>query len=196
MNYFIETAANIFGNSRLRIPQIEAYSKALEHFASSNDDALIVLPTGTGKSGLISIVPFGLAKGRVLIITPGLVTKQAVALERADDLVEMVKRQPGRLMLVGAVVELLSRVGAWPQAEAAMHASWEAVPDTVPERRFKWYRKLHVIAVQFEAAVAGRDTSRQEALQTEWLQLETSLKEDEKQYASRRSALPSFFQPD
>lgn len=121
---------------------------------------------------------------------------EAVALERADDLVKMVMRQPGRMMLVGAVVELLSRVGAWAHAEAAMHASWEAVPDTVPERRFKWYRKLHVIAVQFEAAVAARDTSRQEALQTEWLQLEASLKEDEKQYASRRSALPSFFQPD
>lgn len=78
MNYFTETAANIFGNSKLRSPQIEAYSKALEHFASSSEDALIVLPTGTGKSGLISIVPFGLAKGRVLIITPGLVTKQSI----------------------------------------------------------------------------------------------------------------------
>jgi len=78
MNYFIETAANILGNSKLRTPQIEAYIKAQEHFSSSNEDALIVLPTGTGKSGLISIVPFGLAKGRVLIITPGLVTKQSI----------------------------------------------------------------------------------------------------------------------
>ncbi|RML91507.1 DEAD/DEAH box helicase [Pseudomonas savastanoi] len=79
MNYFTETAANILGNSKLRTPQIEAYIKAQEHFASfPNEDALIVLPTGTGKSGLISIVPFGLAKGRVLIITPGLVTKQSI----------------------------------------------------------------------------------------------------------------------
>lgn len=78
MNYFTETAANILGNNKLRTPQIEAYIKAQEHFASSNEDALIVLPTGTGKSGLISIVPFGLAQGRVLIITPGLVTKQSI----------------------------------------------------------------------------------------------------------------------
>lgn len=78
MNYFTETAANILGNSKLRTPQIEAYIKAQEHFSNSDEDALIVLPTGTGKSGLISIVPFGLAKGRVLIITPGLVTKQSI----------------------------------------------------------------------------------------------------------------------
>lgn len=117
-----------------------------------------------------------------------------VAIERADDFVEMVKRQPRRYILVGAAVELLSRVGAWPQAQAVMKASWEAVPDTVPQRRFKWYRRLHVIAVQFEAAVAARDASRQEALQKEWLQLETALKEDEKLYATRRSSLPSFLQ--
>lgn len=121
---------------------------------------------------------------------------EAEALQRADDLVKMVKRQSGRLMLVGAVVELLTRVGAWPQAVAAMQASWEAIPDTVPERRFKWYRRLHVIAVQFEAAVAAKDASRQEALQSEWLQLEAILKEDERQYASRRSSLPSFLQSD
>ena len=78
MNYFTETAANILGNNKLRAPQIEAYIKAQEHFESSNEDALIVLPTGTGKSGLISIIPFGLAKGRVLIITPNLVTKQSI----------------------------------------------------------------------------------------------------------------------
>jgi len=79
MNYFTDTAVNILGNSKLRSPQIEAYMKAQEHFASNpGEDALIVLPTGTGKSGLISIVPFGLAKGRVLIITPGLVTKQSI----------------------------------------------------------------------------------------------------------------------
>jgi superfamily II DNA or RNA helicase len=86
MNYFTETAANILGNKKLRSPQIEAYIKAQEHFENSNEDALIVLPTGTGKSGLISIVPFGLAKGRVLIITPGLVTKQSI--RRTQELLE------------------------------------------------------------------------------------------------------------
>ncbi|CDF92246.1 hypothetical protein [Pseudomonas sp. SHC52] len=41
MNYFTETAANILGNSKLRTPQIEAYIKAQDNFASSDEDALI-----------------------------------------------------------------------------------------------------------------------------------------------------------
>ncbi|MEC4024916.1 hypothetical protein VSO52_19330 [Pseudomonas fulva] len=120
----------------------------------------------------------------------------AKALERADDLVKLVKRQSGRLILAGAVVELLTRVGAWTQAVAAIQSSWDAIPNTVPKRRFKWYRRLLVVAVQFEAAVAAEDVPTQEALQTEWLQLEALLKEDEKQYESRRSYLPNFLQPD
>jgi len=79
MNYFIDTAVNIEGNSRLRTPQIEAYLKIKSFFcAPENKEALVVLPTGTGKSGLISIAPFGTCSGRVLIVTPGLVTKDSI----------------------------------------------------------------------------------------------------------------------
>lgn len=79
MSYFTETAVNIVGNSKLRTPQVEAYLKIQDYFSvKPNGEALVVLPTGTGKSGLISIAPFGLSKGRVLIITPGLVTKQSI----------------------------------------------------------------------------------------------------------------------
>jgi superfamily II DNA or RNA helicase len=79
MNYFIDTAVNIEGNSRLRTPQIEAYLKIKSYFCvSENKEALVVLPTGTGKSGLISIAPFGMCSGRVLIVTPGLVTKDSI----------------------------------------------------------------------------------------------------------------------
>ncbi|TMP80578.1 helicase [Pseudoalteromonas phenolica] len=79
MNFFLETPVNIEGNKRLRAPQIEAYLNIQEYFRRSPDgEALVVLPTGTGKSGLVSIAPFGCAKGRVLIITPGLVTKDSI----------------------------------------------------------------------------------------------------------------------
>ncbi|WP_033049631.1 DEAD/DEAH box helicase [Pseudomonas sp. GM21] len=79
MNYFIDTAVNIEGNSRLRTPQIEAYLKIKSFFCvPENKEALVVLPTGTGKSGLISIAPFGTCSGRVLIVTPGLVTKDSI----------------------------------------------------------------------------------------------------------------------
>ncbi|MDF4205068.1 DEAD/DEAH box helicase family protein [Pseudomonas protegens] len=79
MNYYQHTVANIEGNSKLRSPQIEAYLQIKKYFSDNpNGEALVVLPTGTGKSGLISIAPYGVANGRVLIITPGLVTKNSI----------------------------------------------------------------------------------------------------------------------
>lgn len=79
MSYFIDTVPNIINNKKLREPQIEAYIKIKEYFTNQpQGEALVVLPTGTGKSGLISIAPYGVVNGRVLIITPGLVTKKSV----------------------------------------------------------------------------------------------------------------------
>ncbi len=79
MSYFMETAVNIEGNKKLRTPQIEAYLKIREYFVTNpSGEALVVLPTGTGKSGLISIAPFSVSSKRVLIITPGLVTKKSI----------------------------------------------------------------------------------------------------------------------
>lgn len=78
MSYFIDTAVNIEGNNKLRTPQIEAYLKIRSFFTDGNKEALVVLPTGTGKSGLISIAPFGTCYGKVLIVTPGLVTKDSI----------------------------------------------------------------------------------------------------------------------
>lgn len=79
MDYFFNTPVNIVGNNKLRSPQIEAYIKIQDYFTSHpTGEALVVLPTGTGKSGLVSIAPYGVCKGRVLIVTPGLVTKQSI----------------------------------------------------------------------------------------------------------------------
>ncbi len=79
MSYFQNTVVYIEGNEKLRTPQIEAYINIKEFFRKKpNGEALVVLPTGTGKSGLISIAPFGVANGRVLVITPGIVTKKSV----------------------------------------------------------------------------------------------------------------------
>jgi DNA repair protein RadD len=87
MSYFLDTHANILGNNKLRKPQIEAYLKIQEYFKENPaGEALVVLPTGTGKSGLISIAPFGICNGRVLIITPGLVTKQSI--QKTQELLE------------------------------------------------------------------------------------------------------------
>ena len=87
MSYFKETAANIVGNKKLRAPQLQAYLRIQEFFSTpENKEALVVLPTGTGKTVLISIAPFGVSEGRVLIITPGLVTKQSI--QKAQEILE------------------------------------------------------------------------------------------------------------
>ena len=74
-SFFGDTAANIEGNANLRDPQREAYLRAYDFFSAGNEKAVIQLPVGCGKSGLASILPFGIARGRVLIITPNLTIK-------------------------------------------------------------------------------------------------------------------------
>ena len=81
--YFQETNARIVGNEQLREPQEEGYVALRDAFADwSEGDALpaiAVLPTGCGKSGLIACAPFGIAEGRVLVVTPNLTIKEGLA---------------------------------------------------------------------------------------------------------------------
>lgn len=73
-NYFMDTKTDILQNENLRVPQIEAYAEVYEHFMSleKKTHAIVVLPTGSGKTGLISILPFNISRGRTLIIAPQL----------------------------------------------------------------------------------------------------------------------------
>jgi len=73
-NHFIETKTNIIENPKLRAPQIEAYVEIYDHFINKNKTthAIVVLPTGSGKTGLISMLPYNISNGRVLVIAPQL----------------------------------------------------------------------------------------------------------------------------
>lgn len=79
-SYFKTASPNIVDNEFLRDPQIEAYERLREHFIErdSREHALVVLPTGTGKTGLMGIAPYDIANGRVLIITPQTVIRDSV----------------------------------------------------------------------------------------------------------------------
>jgi superfamily II DNA or RNA helicase len=73
---FISQPVHISGNSRLRRPQEEAYAAAKEYFSdSSNNHAIVQLPVGCGKTGAIAILPFGIAKGRMLVVAPNLIIR-------------------------------------------------------------------------------------------------------------------------
>lgn len=80
MSYFEETNAFILGNGDLRHTQRKAY-KALKSAFSENveEHKIIVLATGAGKTGVMAIAPYGISKGRVLIITPSLVIREGIS---------------------------------------------------------------------------------------------------------------------
>lgn len=79
-NYFETTEVRIFGNNRLREPQIEGYQAVLDFYSTNTfGHSILQIPVGCGKTGLMSIIPFRLALGRVLIITPNLEIRQGVA---------------------------------------------------------------------------------------------------------------------
>ncbi|MEF8940909.1 MAG: DEAD/DEAH box helicase family protein [Salinivenus sp.] len=80
--YFQDTDARIVGNEQLRVPQEEGYVALRDYFAEAGPTflpALVTLPTGCGKSGLIACAPFGVAEGRVLVVAPNLTIKDGLA---------------------------------------------------------------------------------------------------------------------
>lgn len=75
---FQTAVANIEGNDRLRDPQQDAHRKVREHFATKRTPAILQIPVGCGKTGIIATLPFGVAAGRVLVITPNLTIRRGV----------------------------------------------------------------------------------------------------------------------
>ena len=80
MSHFMNATPFIIGNSNLREPQLEAYVKIHNYYSKeyTNRQTLVVLPTGTGKTGLMAIAPYGICKGKVLIITPQTIVRNSV----------------------------------------------------------------------------------------------------------------------
>lgn len=71
-DFFTTTHVSITNNPRLREPQERGHAAAVAHFAAGGGRALEQIPVGCGKSGLITLLPFGIAAGRVLVIAPNL----------------------------------------------------------------------------------------------------------------------------
>lgn len=76
---FLSAPADVEGNAQLREPQREAHRAVREHFARDDEHVIVQIPVGCGKTGVIATLPFGLAKGRVLVITPNLTIRKGVA---------------------------------------------------------------------------------------------------------------------
>ena len=74
---FMNSFPNILENEDLREPQIRAYASLYNHFIrdKNSNHALIVLPTGVGKTGVMGIAPYHISNGKVLIIAPRVAIK-------------------------------------------------------------------------------------------------------------------------
>lgn len=79
IHYFQNAPTAIALNDRLREPQSEAYLAIRDYFSQLQTmPALVEIPTGCGKTGIICIAPFKVARGRVLIIAPNLTIKEGI----------------------------------------------------------------------------------------------------------------------
>lgn len=77
-SYFLGLDYKIEDNDSLREPQREGYLKTYQFFHEGKNKAILQIPVGCGKTGLASILPFGIAAGRVLVIAPNLTIKQGL----------------------------------------------------------------------------------------------------------------------
>lgn len=76
---FATANANIEDNPMLRDPQRESHRAVREHFATDTSPAIVQIPVGCGKTGIMATLPFGIARGRALVITPNLTIRKGVA---------------------------------------------------------------------------------------------------------------------
>lgn len=82
--FFMSADSSIDDNPFLRDPQREGHRAALDYFSGGGRRAVLQLPVGCGKTGLIAILPFGNSRGRVLVISPNLTIRDE--LQRALDI--------------------------------------------------------------------------------------------------------------
>ena len=68
LSYPIASAPNAADGFRLS--QLAAIHSVAAHFFSRIEPAMVVMPTGSGKSTIISALPFVLRANRVLVLTP------------------------------------------------------------------------------------------------------------------------------
>lgn len=77
-SFFLNLDFNIEGNAYLREPQHDGYLRTYEFFRAGKNKAILQLPVGCGKTGLASLLPLGLAAGRVIVIAPNLTIKNGL----------------------------------------------------------------------------------------------------------------------
>ena len=58
---------------------MEGWKRIHQYFQSNSDHAILQIPVGCGKTGLMAILPFKVAKGRVLVIAPNVEIRKGIS---------------------------------------------------------------------------------------------------------------------
>ena len=109
------------GHSVLRNCQLGAFWSVWSHFTASDRPALVSLPTGAGKTGLMMTLAFGLKARRVLVVTPATILRDQVRDEFASlSLLKSLMVVPKTLTLPQVVANETQRgtVTKWKELEA------------------------------------------------------------------------------
>ena len=69
------------GDAELRKAQVGAAFAVAAHYTRSSEPALVSMPTGSGKSAVMTLLPFLLGSSRVLVITPSKLLREQLAAE-------------------------------------------------------------------------------------------------------------------
>jgi len=69
------------GNPGMRQPQLGAMHAIAAHFTRFSNPAIVTMPTGSGKTAVISAVPFLLRAERVLVLTPSRMVREQITEE-------------------------------------------------------------------------------------------------------------------
>lgn len=80
MSYFSDNYNKIQYSSDLRNAQIGAIHSIASHFTTSKNPAMIIMPTGTGKTSVLMMSPFVLKSNRVLVITPSKLVRNQISI--------------------------------------------------------------------------------------------------------------------
>lgn len=122
MSYFEEHSEAVRFTSRrgdlpgLREAQRGAAQAVGAHFALRNDPALVSMPTGSGKTRVIELVPFLLRARRVLVITPATMVRGQIADGLSDlSALKSLRVLPDELEAptVGEVTSRISDAAGW-----------------------------------------------------------------------------------
>jgi len=117
-------------------------------------------------------------------LPPATVNAERKALEDAA------KERLDDIDCIGSLIELLTRSGAYSEAERIAKAVVDSIPDTTWDYQRRLSAQLLYIATKFESAIAGiRQDETVEQLSQQWQQTIECIEQDRKKYETRRDPL-------